>query len=143
MTSKQELFEKAINGLLQQGTVSYIQGTGCMYRGLNGTKCAVGHLIPDELYDPEIETLTFNTYAASSDSMQSGKDKMFSIIKQMGLNKKTIDFLSDLQQSLHDDYANGTFGNSIYGSLELSYRTWLLEQLPKFCKKHNLKNKWN
>lgn len=30
----------------------------CLYRGPEGTKCAVGCLIPDELYDPNIEGLS-------------------------------------------------------------------------------------
>lgn len=31
------------------------QGTSCRYRGDNGTMCAVGCLIPDELYHPHME----------------------------------------------------------------------------------------
>ena len=29
--------------------------SGCRYRGPNGTKCAVGALIPDDQYDPTFE----------------------------------------------------------------------------------------
>lgn len=29
--------------------------TGCSYRGDNGTKCAVGLFIPDEIYDPKMD----------------------------------------------------------------------------------------
>lgn len=30
-------------------------GAACAYRGQNGSKCAVGCLIPDELYSPDME----------------------------------------------------------------------------------------
>jgi hypothetical protein len=31
----------------------YVLGNDCKYRGPNGNKCAIGVLIPDELYDEE------------------------------------------------------------------------------------------
>lgn len=46
--------------LLRQGVTSAKQtmdGEDCCYRGPNGLKCAVGQIIPDELYHPEIEGL--------------------------------------------------------------------------------------
>lgn len=33
----------------------------CLYRGPNGTKCAIGLIIPDEEYDPEFENERANT----------------------------------------------------------------------------------
>lgn len=32
-----------------------MSGRRCRYRGDNGTKCAVGHLIPDDKYSPSFE----------------------------------------------------------------------------------------
>ena len=34
--------------------------TLCMYRGDNGCKCAIGHLIPDENYKPSLENKPYN-----------------------------------------------------------------------------------
>lgn len=47
---KQEIFDKVYRELLRQKVPSMHNGR-CLYRGPNGTKCAIGHLIPDELYD--------------------------------------------------------------------------------------------
>lgn len=55
---KQALFNKAVKGLARQGFApSYLpdgEGT-CAYRGEDGKRCALGHLIPDAVYKPEME----------------------------------------------------------------------------------------
>lgn len=43
--------------MLKQGCMSVKYG-GCKYRGDNGTKCAIGFLIPDEIYTPRLEGYT-------------------------------------------------------------------------------------
>lgn len=52
--TKQEIFDKAAEGILRQGKRS--KGDTCRYReDLTATcpiKCAAGHLIPDEKYKP-------------------------------------------------------------------------------------------
>lgn len=56
--TKQEMFDIAAVGLLMQGKqsrVSNITASHCLFRGPNGTKCAVGFLIPDSIYRPEME----------------------------------------------------------------------------------------
>ena len=50
----QEVFDKIVAHLRAQAAKS-VQGFSCKYRGPNGTKCAVGCLIPDEQYRPEME----------------------------------------------------------------------------------------
>ncbi len=52
--NKQEIFDKAARGVLEQGGPS-IDEDGCMYRAPNGRKCAAGHLIADEHYNPRCE----------------------------------------------------------------------------------------
>ena len=58
----QEVFDFVANHLFTQG----VQAMGvqkdmigstpiCLYRGPEGTKCAVGAMIPDEEYEPEME----------------------------------------------------------------------------------------
>lgn len=59
--TRQEVFDAAVKGLASQGfersmskhidTLTEV----CAYRGEGGLKCSIGHLIPDEAYDPSIE----------------------------------------------------------------------------------------
>lgn len=51
----QELFNIVSLHLLNQGQKSAHE-TLCMYRGPNGMKCAAGVLIPDNEYNPSMET---------------------------------------------------------------------------------------
>lgn len=58
----QQMFDKAVGGIKAQGCLSKITtGTSgvpaCYYRypGNPAVRCAVGHLIPDEVYDPSME----------------------------------------------------------------------------------------
>ena len=62
---KQTIFDTVVNHLAAQGTQSMSGGdpdtnreAGCAYRGDNGTKCAVGCLIPDDMYNPKMENAT-------------------------------------------------------------------------------------
>ena len=52
----QEIFDHVASHLFTQGERA-MSGIGCAYRGQNGTKCAVGCLIPDENYHPRMEKL--------------------------------------------------------------------------------------
>ena len=56
--TKQQIFDRATEHLRQQRAQSIDPVTSvCRYRGPDGLKCAVGVLIPDELYSPEMEGL--------------------------------------------------------------------------------------
>jgi hypothetical protein len=50
----QEVFDYSVSKVIEQGAPAY-QGGACVYRAMNGNKCAFGHLIPDSLYDPRFE----------------------------------------------------------------------------------------
>lgn len=54
---KSEIINLVKKALLTQGKRSMLQEgySGCAYRDGKGNKCAIGHLIPDELYNHEIE----------------------------------------------------------------------------------------
>ena len=60
--SKQEIFDKVAEHLLTQmkrsGQLVYGEFE-CLYRGPNGTACAIGCLIPDEEYSPDMENCSF------------------------------------------------------------------------------------
>lgn len=93
--TRQDIFNIAANGLLKQGKTSK-DSVSCKYRGPNGLKCAVGMLIPDELYED-----TFEGHSASS----SGVIK--ALVKAGMPNTVAFaDFLENLQD-VHDDHQTG------------------------------------
>lgn len=57
MNTRQETFNQVVRGLASQRWERSVDpSTGlCAYRGAGGTKCAAGHLIPDEDYDKSFE----------------------------------------------------------------------------------------
>lgn len=57
--SIQEAFSRMVTHLRAQGEKS-ATFEGCLYRGPNGTMCAVGCLIPDDEYDPTMENKCVN-----------------------------------------------------------------------------------
>lgn len=62
VSKHQEIFETIVKHLFSQGERSTVllpnrSEYSCAYRGANGHKCAVGIVIPDDLYDPEMEGL--------------------------------------------------------------------------------------
>jgi hypothetical protein len=50
----QQVFDTVVKHLLTQNKRS-ADHTICLYRGPHGSKCAIGCLIPDELYQPWME----------------------------------------------------------------------------------------
>lgn len=50
----QQMFDKVVTHLRKQGERA-MNGAVCAYRGVGNTQCAVGCLIPDEIYDPKME----------------------------------------------------------------------------------------
>ena len=51
---RQAIFNKVVQHLRKQGSQA-VDDNGCLYRSLDGKKCAIGCLIPDELYNQNIE----------------------------------------------------------------------------------------
>lgn len=51
----QAIFDRVASHLIGQGDVSLLETGQCAYRGERGRKCAVGALIPDELYETRFE----------------------------------------------------------------------------------------
>lgn len=54
----QQIFNKVVHHLMTQGCKSKDEARSlCMYRGPNGTSCAVGCLIPDDKYSEDLEEI--------------------------------------------------------------------------------------
>lgn len=88
----QDTFNKVAAHLLKQLATSLApDGTSCAYRGDKGRKCAIGCLIPDDLYTSAIEGLVLNELYSEFDP----------ILQALGYTIADIPFLVELQQ-IHD-----------------------------------------
>jgi len=98
--TKQQTFDIVVKGLAAQGferalaTDSY---SSCMYRDDKGRKCAAGQLIPDELYNPEMEKMGSICYIFDDDF---DRDR-YSLYELSGLVEHDRKLLIDLQDA-HD-----------------------------------------
>ena len=63
--NRQQFFDTAIAGIIAQGGPSIDDKGNCLYRAPDGCKCALGHLIADEDYDPDFEDKVPSTAASS------------------------------------------------------------------------------
>jgi len=95
--TRQEIFNKVADHLLTQGKPALFDEIGdCAYRGQDGSMCAVGCLIPDELYTPEMELKSVDTLLKAEFVLP-------------GFFYDNYTLLSDLQ-IIHDSVAaSGTF----------------------------------
>lgn len=96
-----ELFERVRAHLLTQGKKSIreeidergLPSDSCLYRGPDGTSCAVGCLIKDEFYTPELEQKL-----ASSPLVRSALECSLGF----ELSRDAMEILGELQ-AIHDD----------------------------------------
>lgn len=51
----QEVVNKAVRGLAAQNWRRAAYAGKCVYRAANGARCAIGHVIPDEMYSKTLE----------------------------------------------------------------------------------------
>ena len=95
----QSIFDRVSTHLLKQGVRSMDNDTKkCMYRGANGTSCAVGCLIKDEHYHPSIEGRPVDYYAVAYALKLS----------EIDTSQEVIDLLLDMQ-ALHDSGSPDTW----------------------------------
>ena len=112
--NKQEALNIAARGILEQGAYSTNKArTSCMYRGSEGMKCAVGHLISEEDHRPIMEGKAASHY------------KIMDVIE--GIDDKL--FLCSMQARIHDI-------PSIGGWDEDKFR----ERVKEFALENGLKN---
>jgi hypothetical protein len=82
MLTQQEIFNRVYTGLKAQGFKRSLSGpddavSRCRYRGEDGLKCAIGHLIPDEKYEEGLEGLCASVVEVRNASGTSGIDWNF------------------------------------------------------------------
>lgn len=93
--SRQRVFDKALAHLRAQKKLSmgYI---GCAYRGDEGAKCAIGIFIPD------------GKYSKSMEGKRVDCDVVFPALSK-SVSETGYQFLSDIQNYLHDDVPDSDF----------------------------------
>jgi hypothetical protein len=68
--TEQKIFDTVALHLIKQGKQSIDAAKGmCLYRGPNGLKCAVGCLIPDKVYRPEMEGHSVSRFIDTYDGL--------------------------------------------------------------------------
>lgn len=82
---KQEIYNTVTEHLLAQGERSIEDGV-CVYRNQDGLKCAAGVLIPDHLYDCELE---------------GNSAEYLDVWKEIGYSEDEVALIVDLQY-IHD-----------------------------------------
>jgi len=87
----QEIFDKVVQHARTQGTEAMDRLGTCVYRTLDGRKCFIGALIPDEEYNPDMEGAS----VADLCSAYPYIDRMFS-----GISDYTLMALQDIHDTL-------------------------------------------
>lgn len=98
-----------------------LEETRCQYRGDCGTKCAVGWLIPDDLYNPHMEGKSVLRLFVDHPELQ----------EEPTLKEWTTHLLCDLQE-IHDSAATSWHYPMDWGSI-------MRANLTKFAARINLK----
>ncbi len=119
---RQEVFDTVARHLLTQRKKSYCMRNGrqaCLYRGPHGLRCAVGVLIPDELYDEKMEhqDVTFGPVRAA--------------LTKIGISPACHDMLADMQY-LHDESAPRAWKQGLAKIADVhKVSPQVLEEFPK------------
>lgn len=111
MLSKQEIFDKVAKHLLMQMKTSKDGWGHCCYRSPHGLKCAIGALIPDELYNENMEgSKACPTYVGHVGKLAYKHAKALEVGVASGYLSSTCppkeehDFIRELQL-IHDNFA--------------------------------------
>lgn len=106
----QQVFDRVARHLLEQGKKSLtVAGSNpknytCLYRGPGGTKCAVGAIIPDELYCKEIDNLDEPAAVMPGGGVSDDSDGLLQqILWEAGVPADGYALLDKLQD-VHDGY---------------------------------------
>lgn len=95
----QGMFDRVASHLLKQNAKALSESGDCRYRGERGLKCAIGALIPDELYDPRIEGGA--PYTIARGPMQACDFELQKVLRASGISYALLD-LADKLQNVHD-----------------------------------------
>lgn len=123
-TAMQAVFDKAWRGLQAQGFEQSMRPGSediedfCAYRGEDGRRCAIGHAIPDDRYDPEVEGLP------ASACVNRG---MLPDVFAAPIGSEAYHFLNSLQMA-HDTSPNSPLMERKLRSVADAYRLTIPEE---------------
>ena len=116
---RQNVFNKVAAHLLSMKERSVDADGWCMYRGGNNQRCAVGALIPDEIYDPRIENHNITELWQMSETSTFDEPLNKFILDNLD------DFLLDALQIVHDTHSSwsddGFVGHRRLADIACSY----------------------
>jgi hypothetical protein len=135
-TTRQELFDYIATFLLKQGRGSLIadsknvsvtiKGPACAYRGDNGTMCAVGCIMPDDVYRPDLE----------------GSGLIAILAKNMGPWFTAVSVHETLLRSLQGAHDNA----AVHSTEKVPFNEHLVHKLRHVALEHRLEyapERWN
>lgn len=114
---------------LKAGATQSLNAKNCAYRGENGAKCFIGMLIPDEVYDPQLDQM-----GCTVTDLANGFLYFKPIQIDYPADSKTKIKVMQMLQSIHDDPRNWnkkskkvTFNERGWDSLENWAFRWNLK----------------
>lgn len=116
-----EVFEKVRFHLLTQKSKSHVAPGLCVYRGSNGSKCAVGCLIKDEFYNPSFEGKACNHVTIVNALVASEVESYDKQMLRMLLNLQDIHDNFDPE---HWERLLTDFYNAFFSSGEFDQQAW-------------------
>lgn len=97
--SSQEIFDKVATHLLTQGKRALLPSGDCAYRGQDGSKCAIGCLIPDDLYEGTFKQYEGKVWCVIPD------DELLKIGIEKDKNYRLLTQLQSVHDNLYEDPA--------------------------------------
>ncbi len=105
------LLDRMVTHLCQQRSRCVSYDNTCSYRGVDGAMCAVGALIPDDLYDADIEGSVLEIFERGHYRHQEHCQAVAKHLQELApeVNESDlIDFL-EMVQAYHDTTASDTY----------------------------------
>jgi hypothetical protein len=107
--NRQKVFDTVVAHLLTQNEQcrSTLKGVNtCAYRGKFGLKCAVGVLIPDEVYSPIIEGESVNEIFDPQEASDDGemREALTRVKKAIRLRTNDERYMLESLQMIHDNF---------------------------------------
>lgn len=131
--ARQESFNINWDWFIVQGQPQSIAREKCMYRSPAGGKCAIGCVIPDKLYSPDLERWGIRDILDQDNNMYLLSDEYAIATKKLKeanlFNEEDIWFYCGLQHA-HDKYDPTTY--------EHSFTEYIKKQLTDIAKQEGL-----
>lgn len=100
MLSTKDIYERVKAHLLAQRAVSEDENGSCRLRSSDGRKCAIGSLVADDVYRPEIEGIGISYYQHAKDGTLL---RALYASEVDAYNPEIIELLIELEE-VHDDF---------------------------------------